>query len=155
MLIRCRSFTRYPKMLTYLTVPTWVVRLGLCLWLVTTIKAPDNVAGYICDTTMDYNLSAIMQYIKIATELVILYFFLERVIALHRSSHGAETDLQWRRLALINSGITFLVILFEILVGQVTVYLTGYCKESFCFFVLDVLRFGRGKVGLTSRLAIF
>ncbi|GJJ73432.1 hypothetical protein EMPS_05790 [Entomortierella parvispora] len=126
MLIRCRSFTRYPKMLTYLTVPTWIVRLGLCLWLVTTITAPDNEAGYICDTSMDYNLSAIMQYIKIATELVILYFFLERVIALHRSSNGAETDLQWRRLALINSGITFLVILFEILVGQITVYLTGY-----------------------------
>lgn len=115
-------------MLTYLTVPTWIVRLGLCLWLVTTIKAPNNVAGYICDTTMDYNLSAIMQYIKIATELVILYFFLERVIALHRSSHGGETDLQWRRLALINSGITFLVILSEILVGQITVYLTGYRK---------------------------
>ncbi|KAG0053342.1 hypothetical protein BGZ83_001307 [Gryganskiella cystojenkinii] len=126
MLIRCRSFTRYPKMLTYLTVPTWIVRFGMCLWLVTTIKAPNNAAGWVCDTTMDYNLSAIMQYIKIATEVIILYFFLERVVALHRSSNGGETDLQWRRLALINSGITFLVILFEVLVGQVTVYLTGY-----------------------------
>lgn len=124
-------------MLTYLTVPTWVVRFGLCLWLVTTIQAPDNVAGYICATSMDYNLSAIMQYIKIATELVILYFFLERVVALHRKSH-TEDDLQWRRLALINSGITFLVILFEILVGQVTVYLTGYCKDSFCFCTFGV-----------------
>ncbi|KAF9910423.1 hypothetical protein BX616_010871 [Lobosporangium transversale] len=129
MLIRCRSFTRYPRAVTYLTIPTWIVRFGLCLWLVTTIKAEDNQAGYICDTSMDYNLSAIMQYIKIATEVIILVFFLERVIALHRSSRGMEADSnhnQWRRLALINAGITFLVILFEILVGQVTVYLTGY-----------------------------
>ncbi|KAG0361958.1 hypothetical protein BC939DRAFT_457511 [Gamsiella multidivaricata] len=129
MLIRCRSFTRYPKMVTYLTIPTWIVRFGLCIWLVTTIKGEDNEAGYICDTSMDYNLSAIMQYIKIATEVIILVFFLERVIALHRSSRGMETDAShshWKRLALINAGITFLVILFEVLVGQVTVYLTGY-----------------------------
>ncbi|KAG0256111.1 hypothetical protein BG011_004745 [Mortierella polycephala] len=129
MLIRCRSFTRYPKMVTYLTIPTWVVRLGLCIWLVTTIKAPDNEAGFACDVVMDWNLSAIMQYFKIATEVVILVFFLERVIALHRSSRGMEVDSNhnhWRRLALINAGITFLVILFEVLVGQITVYLTGY-----------------------------
>ncbi|KAF9343847.1 hypothetical protein BGX26_005134 [Mortierella sp. AD094] len=116
-------------MVTYLTIPTWIVRFGLCIWLVTTITGNDNTAGYICDTSMDYNLSAIMQYIKIATELIILVFFLERVIALHRSSRGMESDSNhshWRRLALINAGITFLVILFEILVGQITVYLKDY-----------------------------
>ncbi|KAG0027187.1 hypothetical protein BGZ81_005811 [Podila clonocystis] len=129
MLIRCRSFTRYPKLVTYLTVPTWVIRFGLCIWLVTTIKADNNEVGYICDTVMDWNLSAYMQYVKIATEVIILIFFLERVIALHRSSVGVQIDSNhshWRRLALINSGITFLVILFEILVGQITVYLQGY-----------------------------
>ncbi|KAG0327620.1 hypothetical protein BG004_002738 [Podila humilis] len=129
MLIRCRSFTRYPKLVTYLTIPTWVIRLGLVFWLVTTIEAPDNETGYICETNMDWDLSAYMQYIKIATEVIILIFFLERVIALHRSSVGVQVDSNhshWRRLALINSGITFLVILFEILVGQITVYLQGY-----------------------------
>ncbi|KAF9355662.1 hypothetical protein BGX34_010322 [Mortierella sp. NVP85] len=126
MLIRCRSFTRYPKMVTYLTIPTWIVRFGLCIWLVTTITGEDNQAGYVCNTSMDYNLSAIMQYIKIATEVIILVFFLERVIALHRNSRNTAVDNHWRRLALINAGITFLVILFEVLVGQVTVYLTGY-----------------------------
>ncbi|KAF9320333.1 hypothetical protein BG003_006530 [Podila horticola] len=129
MLIRCRSFTRFPKLVTYLTVPTWVIRLGLCIWLVTTIKADNNEVGYICNTVMDWNLSAYMQYVKIATEVIILIFFLERVIALHRSSVGVQIDSNhshWRRLALINSGITFLVILFEILVGQITVYLQGY-----------------------------
>ncbi|KAF8963994.1 hypothetical protein BGZ46_000854 [Entomortierella lignicola] len=129
MLIRCRSFTRYPRTVTYLTIPTWVVRFGLCIWLVTTITGEDNAAGYVCNTSMNYDLSAIMQYIKIATELIILVFFLERVIALHRSARGTTTDSNhshWRRLALINAGITFLVILFEILVGQVTVYLTDY-----------------------------
>ncbi|KAG0212999.1 hypothetical protein BGX28_005240 [Mortierella sp. GBA30] len=128
MLIRCRSFTRYPKMVTYLTIPTWIIRLGLCLWLVTTIQGPDNQPGFICMTTMNYNLSAIMQYIKIATEVIILVFFLERVIALHRGSSGIadSNHNHWRRLALINAGITFLVILFEILVGQITVYLTDY-----------------------------
>ncbi|KAF9336068.1 hypothetical protein BG006_009858 [Podila minutissima] len=129
MLIRCRSFTRYPKLVTYLTVPTWVIRFGLCIWLVTTIKADNNEVGYICNAVMDWNLSAYMQYVKIATEVIILIFFLERVIALHRSSIGVQIDSNhshWRRLALINSGITFLVILFEILVGQITVYLQGY-----------------------------
>ncbi|KAG0264814.1 hypothetical protein DFQ27_001012 [Actinomortierella ambigua] len=127
MLIRCRSFTRYPKLVTYLTLPTWVVRMGMVFYLVTTIEGEDNVAGYICQTTMDFNLSAIMQYIKIATEAIILIFFLERVIALHRSSKVMHEDAtHWRRLALINSGITFLVILFEVLVGQITVYLTDY-----------------------------
>ncbi|KAI8362571.1 hypothetical protein B0O80DRAFT_436224 [Mortierella sp. GBAus27b] len=125
MLIRCRSFTRYPKMVTYLTIPTWVVRFGMCIWLVTTITGEDNVAGYICKTKMDYELSAIMQYIKIATEVIILVFFLERVIALHRGARTSD-DNHWRRLALINAGITFLVILFEVLVGQITVYLTDY-----------------------------
>ena len=138
MLIRCRSFTRYPKMVTYLTIPTWIVRFGLCIWLVTTITGEDNEAGYVCNTSMDYNLSAIMQYIKIATEVIILVFFLERVIALHRTARNTAVDNHWRRLALINAGITFLVILFEVLVGQVTVYLTGYCKDSmfalFCPF---------------------
>ncbi|KAF9346258.1 hypothetical protein BGX26_002254 [Mortierella sp. AD094] len=113
-------------MVTYLTIPTWAIRLGLCIWLVTTIKGENNVAGYICDTTMDYNLSAIMQYFKIATELIILVFFLERVIALHRSRETDSDHIQWRRLALINAGITFLVILSEILVGQITVYLKDY-----------------------------
>ncbi|KAF9999898.1 hypothetical protein BGZ80_006469 [Entomortierella chlamydospora] len=114
-------------MVTYLTIPTWVVRFGLCIWLVTTITGKDNAAGYVCDTSMDYNLSAIMQYIKIATEIIILVFFLERVIALHRSSVQTDSNhSHWRRLALINAGITFLVILFEILVGQVTVYLQDY-----------------------------
>ncbi|KAF8932555.1 hypothetical protein BGZ58_006992 [Dissophora ornata] len=115
-------------MVTYLTIPTWLVRFGLCIWLVTTITGQDNAAGYVCQTSMNYDLSAIMQYIKIATEVIILAFFLERVIALHRGSRGTETDNNhhWRRLALINAGITFLVILFEILVGQVTVYLTDY-----------------------------
>ncbi|KAF9972409.1 hypothetical protein BGZ73_004472 [Actinomortierella ambigua] len=127
MLIRCRSFTRYPKLVTYLTIPTWVVRLGMVFYLVTTITGEDNVAGYLCQTSMDWNLSAIMQYIKIATECIILIFFLERVIALHRSSKVMHEDTShWRRLALINSGITFLVILFEILVGQITVYLQDY-----------------------------
>ncbi|KAF9170419.1 hypothetical protein BGX20_009002 [Mortierella sp. AD010] len=127
MLIRCRSFTRYPKMVTYLTIPTWVVRFGLCIWLVTTITGEDNAAGYVCNTSMDYNLSAIMQYIKIATEIIILVFFLERVITLHRSFVQTDSNhSHWRRLALINAGITFLVILFEILVGQVTVYLQDY-----------------------------
>ncbi|KAF9927218.1 hypothetical protein BGZ65_006898 [Modicella reniformis] len=126
MLIRCRSFTRYPKLVTYLTLPTWIVRFGLCIWLVTTITGENNQSGYICNTTMDYKLSAIMQYIKIATEVIILVFFLERVIALHRGSRGLERDSHWRRLALINAGITFLVILSEVLVGQITVYLTDY-----------------------------
>ncbi|KAF9411613.1 hypothetical protein BGZ94_001288 [Podila epigama] len=129
MLIRCRSFTRYPKLVTYLTLPTWIVRLGLCIWLVTTIRSEDNVTGVACDIMMDWDLSAYMQYVKIATEVIILIFFLERVIALHRSSVGMEIDSNhshWRRLALINSGITFLVILFEVLVGQITVYLQGY-----------------------------
>jgi len=134
MLIRCRSFTRYPKLVTYLTAPTWVLRLGICIWLVTTIKAPNNEAGYICTQDMNWNLSAYMQYIKIATEVIILVFFLERVIALHRSSVGVQIDnnhSHWRRLALINSGITFLVILLEILVGQMTVYLQGYLFLTF------------------------
>ncbi|KAG0005503.1 hypothetical protein BGZ80_005438 [Entomortierella chlamydospora] len=113
-------------MVTYLTIPTWVVRLGLCIWLVTTIKGENNVAGYVCNTTMDYNLSAIMQYFKIATELIILVFFLERVIALHHSTVANSDHIQWRRLALINATITFLVILSEILVGQITVYLQDY-----------------------------
>ncbi|KAF9436787.1 hypothetical protein BGZ76_002971 [Entomortierella beljakovae] len=129
MLIRCRSFTRYPKLVTYLTIPTWIVRIGLCIWLVTTIQGDNNVAGFICNTTMDYDLSAVMQYVKIATEVIILVFFLERVIALHRGSRNLGVDnsqTHWRRLALINAGITFLVILFEVLVGQVTVYLTDY-----------------------------
>lgn len=137
MLIRCRSFTRYPKLVTYLTVPTWVIRLGMCIWLVTTITAPNNEVGYICSTNMNWNLSAYMQYVKIATEVILLVFFLERVIALHRSSVGVQIDnnhSHWRRLALINSGITFLVILFEILVGQITVYLQGY-RKSHTFFL--------------------
>ncbi|CAO3567466.1 unnamed protein product [Mortierella alpina] len=128
MLIRCRSFTRYPKMVTYLTIPTWIIRLGLCIWLVTTIEAENNVAGFTCHVMMDFDLSAIMQYIKIATEVIILVFFLERVIALHRGSAGISDSHHnhWRRLALINAGITFLVILFEVLVGQITVYLKDY-----------------------------
>ncbi|KAG0236383.1 hypothetical protein BGW42_003541 [Actinomortierella wolfii] len=127
MLIRCRSFTRYPKLVTYLTLPTWIVRLGMCIYLVTTITGESNIAGYACDIQMDWNFSAIMQYIKIATEVIILIFFLERVVALHRTSRVMNEDTShWRRLALINSGITFLVILFEVLVGQITVYLQDY-----------------------------
>lgn len=108
----------------------------------TTIKSPNNEAGYACVQDMNWNLSAYMQYLKIATEVIILVFFLERVIALHRSSVGVQVDSNhshWRRLALINSGITFLVILFEILVGQMTVYLQGY-RKSRAFFVSSYTR---------------
>ncbi|KAF9577870.1 hypothetical protein BGW38_006652 [Lunasporangiospora selenospora] len=129
LLIRCRSFTSYPRMVTFLAIPTWLIRLGLCLWLTTTMSGPSTETGIICAIDMNYHLSAVMQYIKIATEFIILAFFLERVIMLHRSARHVESDIhhsQWRRLALINSGITFLVILCEVLVGQITVNMKDY-----------------------------
>lgn len=102
------------------------------------MRGQDNVAGTACNIVMDLQMSAIMQYLKIATEVIILVFFLERVISLHRSENSVLTgDSQhhhWRRLALINAGITFLVVLFEILVGQITVYLTDYCTSRFYYF---------------------
>ncbi|KAK3835784.1 MAG: hypothetical protein JOS17DRAFT_800400 [Linnemannia elongata] len=151
MLIRCRSFTRYPRAVTYMTIPTWIVRFALCIWLATTMKGQDNVAGTACDIVMDLQMSAIMQYLKIATEVIIVVFFLERVISLHRSESGVNAaDSQhhhWRRLALINAGITFLVVLFEILVGQITVYLTDYLfltystvnliQATLCVFIVE------------------
>ncbi|KAF9152010.1 hypothetical protein BG015_005916 [Linnemannia schmuckeri] len=154
MLIRCRSFTRYPRAVTYMTIPTWIVRFALCIWLATTMKGQDNVAGTACDIVMDLQMSAIMQYLKIATEIIIVVFFLERVISLHRHEGGIITgDTQhhhWRRLALINAGITFLVVLFEILVGQITVYLTDYLfltysmvnliQATLCVFIVEDTR---------------
>ncbi|KAG0311712.1 hypothetical protein BGZ97_011678 [Linnemannia gamsii] len=151
MLIRCRSFTRYPRAVTYMTIPTWAVRFALCIWLTTTMKGEDNVAGTACDIVMDLQMSAIMQYLKIATEIIICVFFLERVISMHRDERGvisAETQHHhWRRLALINAGITFLVVLFEILVGQITVYLTDYLfltysmvnliQATLCVFIVE------------------
>ncbi|KAH7050973.1 hypothetical protein BKA57DRAFT_504280 [Linnemannia elongata] len=154
MLIRCRSFTQYPRAVTYLTIPTWIVRFALCIWLATTMRGQDNVAGTACNIVMDLQMSAIMQYLKIATEVIILVFFLERVISLHRSENSVLTgDSQhhhWRRLALINAGITFLVVLFEILVGQITVYLTDYLfltysmvnliQATLCVFIVEDTR---------------
>jgi len=63
-----------------------------------------------------------MQYIKILPECVILFFFLEQIITLHRGSRGIQNgNNPWRRLGLINSGITFLVIVSEIMVGLITI----------------------------------
>ncbi|KAG9070211.1 hypothetical protein KI688_009545 [Linnemannia hyalina] len=154
MLIRCRSFTRYPNAVTYMTIPTWIVRFALCIWLATTMKGQDNVAGTACDIVMDLQMSAIMQYLKIATEIIIVVFFLERVISLHRSENsvlaGDSQHHHWRRLGLINAGITFLVVLFEILVGQITVYLTDYLfltysmvnliQATLCVFIVEDTR---------------
>ncbi|KAG0284537.1 hypothetical protein BGZ96_011105 [Linnemannia gamsii] len=155
MLIRCRSFTRYPRAVTYMTIPTWIVRFALCIWLATTMKGEDNVPGAACVIVMDLQMSAIMQYLKIATEIIICVFFLERVISLHRDEKdviSAETQLHhWRRLALINAGITFLIVLFEILVGQITVYLTDYpvfltysmvnlIQATLCVFIVEDTR---------------
>ncbi|KAF8932383.1 hypothetical protein BGZ47_011405 [Haplosporangium gracile] len=154
MLIRCRSFTRYPRAVTYMTIPTWIVRFALCIWLSITMRGQDNVAGTACDIVMDLQMSAIMQYLKIATEIIIFVFFLERVVSLHRHESGIITgDTQhhhWRRLALINAGITFLIVLFEILVGQITVYLTDYLfltysmvnliQATLCVFIVEDTR---------------
>ncbi|KAG0274071.1 hypothetical protein BGZ95_010127 [Linnemannia exigua] len=154
MLIRCRSFTRYPRAVTYMTLPTWIIRFALCIWLAITMEGVDNLPGFTCDIVMDLQMSAVMQYLKIATEIIICVFFLERVISLHRDTGGIITgDLQhhhWRRLALINAGITFLVVLFEILVGQITVYLTDYLfmtysmvnliQATLCVFIVEDTR---------------
>ncbi|KAG0210762.1 hypothetical protein BGX33_004722 [Mortierella sp. NVP41] len=134
-----------------MTIPTWIIRFVLCLWLATTMRGANNLPGYICDITMDLQMSAIMQYLKIATEIIIVVFFLERVLSLHRSSSGIiaadSHHHHWRRLALINAGITFLVVLFEILVGQITVYLTDYLfltysmvnliQATLCVFIVE------------------
>ncbi|KAF9932641.1 hypothetical protein FBU30_007638 [Linnemannia zychae] len=138
MLIRCRSFTRYPRAVTYLTIPTWVIRFALCIWLTTTMKGVNNLPGMTCNIDMNLQMSAIMQYFKISTEIIICVFFLERVISLHRSTNSTIISdayhHHWRRLALINAGITFLVVLFEILVGQITVYLTDYLEDTRSLF---------------------
>ncbi|ORX80225.1 hypothetical protein K493DRAFT_390171 [Basidiobolus meristosporus CBS 931.73] len=128
MYIRCRSFTNHRKLLTMLIVPTWVVRFALCIWLVTTIQGPNNKIGEMCNTVMDYDLSAIMQYIKIASELLILLFFMEHLVKLVR--HSPPTKMTsakaWRHLLINNCIFTGLIALSEILVGQITVYLTDY-----------------------------
>ncbi|KAG0349312.1 hypothetical protein BG005_011047 [Podila minutissima] len=96
-------------------VPTWMLRLALCLWLVATIEAKDNALDEVCRVTVNFELAVIMQYIKILPECVILFFFMEQIITLHRGSKGIQDgNNHWRR-GLINSGITFLVIVSEIM----------------------------------------
>ncbi|KAK9696447.1 hypothetical protein K7432_012465 [Basidiobolus ranarum] len=128
MYIRCRSFTNYRKLLTVLLIPTWIIRFGLCIWLVTTIQGPNNNIGEVCNIVMNYELSAMMQYIKIASELLILAFFVEHLVKLVR--RGAPTKMSsskgWKHLLINNCIFTGLIAFSEVLVGQITVYLTDY-----------------------------
>ncbi|KAF9324435.1 hypothetical protein BG006_000520 [Podila minutissima] len=91
------------------------------------MKAKDNVVGEACQVTVNFELAVIMQYIKILPECVILFFFMEQIITLHRGSKGIQDgNNHWRRLGLINSGITFLVIVSEIMVGLITIRQRDY-----------------------------
>ncbi|KAG0322360.1 hypothetical protein BG000_002940 [Podila horticola] len=107
-----------------------MLRLVLCLWLVATKEAEDNVLGEVCRVSMNFELATIMQYIKILPECITLYFFMEQTITLHRGSRGIQdSNNGWRRLGLINLGITFLVIVSEIMVGLITIRQCNY-RES-------------------------
>lgn len=111
-------------------VPTWMLRLALCLWLVATIEAKDNALDEVCRVTVNFELAVIMQYIKILPECVILFIFMEQIITLHRGSKGIQDgNNHWRR-GLINSGITFLVIVSEIMVGLITIRQRDYREFS-------------------------
>ncbi|KAK9760894.1 hypothetical protein K7432_014638 [Basidiobolus ranarum] len=128
MYIRCRSSTNHRKLLTAVIVPTWGIRFCLCLWLITTIEGPDNKIGEVCNTVMNYDLSAVMQYIKIASELLILLFFMEHLVKLvrHEPPTKMTSTKAWKHLLINNCIFTGLIALSEILVGQITVYLTDY-----------------------------
>ncbi|ORY07186.1 hypothetical protein K493DRAFT_295580 [Basidiobolus meristosporus CBS 931.73] len=128
MYIRCRSFTNHRKLLTILLTPTWIIRFALCIWLTTTIQGADNGYGEVCNLVMNYELSAMMQYIKIASELLILAFFIEHLVKLVR--RGAPTKLssskRWKHLLINNCIFTGLIAFSEVLVAQITVYMTSY-----------------------------
>lgn len=116
-----------PTAVTLLTIPTWMLRLVLCLWLVATTEAEDNVLGEVCQVSMNFELATIMHYIKILPECIILCFFMEQTITLHRGSRGIQdSNNGWRRLGLINLGITFWVNVSEIMVGLITIRQCNY-----------------------------
>ncbi|KAG0334331.1 hypothetical protein BG004_000447 [Podila humilis] len=131
------SFTRHPNVVTALAIPVWLLRLALCLWLVMTIQAEDNVLGAVCAVSMNFELATIMQYIKILSECIILFFFLEQIVSLHRGSRGLNIDMDcrnnnhWRHLGVINSAITFMVILSEVYVGVVTIRQQDYLLVTY------------------------
>ncbi|KFH71475.1 hypothetical protein MVEG_01774 [Podila verticillata NRRL 6337] len=115
-----------------LTTPTWMLRLSLCLWLVATIESEDNVLGEVCEVLLNFELAAIMQYIKILPKCVILFFFLEQIITLHRISRGIQdSNNHWRRLGLINSSITFLVIVSGIMVELIAISQHDYLLVTY------------------------
>ncbi|KAF9278578.1 hypothetical protein BGZ74_003045 [Mortierella antarctica] len=93
--------------------------------------AKDNVLGEVCQVTVNFELAVIMQYIKILPECVILFFFMEQIITLHRGSKGIQDgNNHWRR-GLINPGITFLVIVSEIMVGLITIRQRDYLLVTY------------------------
>lgn len=61
------------------------------------MESKDSVLGEVCGVSMNFELAAIMQFIKILPECVILFFFLEQIISLHRGSRGIQDgNNHWR-----------------------------------------------------------